>query len=219
MSKRRIPVRRMLTASRFLASASLASVLVAIATSAGCATAPTAAARAPAQPTVAADYYPLEPGWKWAYEVERDGDRILAVYAVLERTPDTAVIQAGEERMTYAVTGAGIAQKEGAASGDFVLKNPIALGAEWPVTGGSARVAAVDQTVTVLSGDYARCVVVETLRSDPPRLTRTTYAPGVGPVALEVQVQDQGRFVTTLRASLRGLTKPGEDPLGAPKAP
>jgi hypothetical protein len=38
-------------------------------------------------------------------------------------------------------------------------------------------------------------------------------------VALEVQVQDatSGQFHVALRGNLRGVTKPGEDPLGPEK--
>jgi hypothetical protein len=189
---------------------------------AGCASTP-----APTAPTVpktqaAADYYPLDVGWKWAYDLDRQGEHMLAVYAVLERTSDTAIVQAGDERMVYAITPQGIAQKEGVTIGDFVLKNPIALGAEWSVFAGKAKITSVSQTVAGPSGDYANCVVVETLRTDPVRLSRTTFAPGVGPVAIEVQVQSQGRFVTTMQAHLRGATRPGEDPLadqvGDPRA-
>lgn len=192
-------------------------VAVAIGSSAvgalGCGTKPAPPAAQPSRSLAAEDYYPLSPGWKWAYDLEREGDRVLAVYSVLERTSEKVVVQAGDDRLTYAVTAAGIAQHDAGSAGDFLLKNPPALGAEWPVFGGRAKVAAVNQQVSVPAGDYAGCLVVETLRSDPVRLSRTTYAPGVGPIAIEVQVQDQGRFVTTLRASLRGVTKPGEDPL------
>jgi hypothetical protein len=140
---------------------------------------------------------------------------MLAVYAVLERMPDSAIVQAGDERLEYSVTAQGVAQKEGVTVGDFVLKNPIMLGAEWNVFAGKARITSVSASVSGPSGEYKDCVVVETLRSDPTRLSRTTYAPGVGPVAIEVQVQSQGRFVTTMRANLRGATKPGQDPLAS----
>jgi hypothetical protein len=168
-------------------------------------------APAPARTLGAADYYPLQPGWKWAYDLEKDGEHILAIYAVLERTPEVAIVRFGDESMAYGLTRDGIAQREGVVNGDYVLKNPIAVGAAWRVAGGDARIAAVGQAVTVPAGTYADCIVVETLRSEPARLTRTTFAPGVGPVALEVQVQLQGRFITTMRATLRGLTRPGEE--------
>jgi len=35
----------------------------------------------------------------------------------------------------------------------------------------------------------------------------------VGPVAIEMAVESHGQLMTTLRASLRGTTKPGQDPL------
>jgi len=192
----------------------------ALAALSGCATASSSVSSgASGKPLGAGDYYPLSPGWKWAYDLVKDDQPMLATYAVLERTPDTAIVQAGEERLAYAVTPDGIARKEGVATGDFLIRNPIALGAAWPVVGGSAKIAAVGQTITVPSGDvYTDCVVVETLRADPARLSRTTFAPGVGPVVVEMQVQQQqgGRFVTTLRATLRAVTKPGEDPFAGP---
>jgi hypothetical protein len=162
----------------------------------------------------AADYYPLASGWKWAYDVEKDGTNILATYVVLERTGDVAAVQAGDERLTYAVTADGVAQKDDGAIGDYVIKNPITLGAEWPVAGGRAKIVAIDQVITLdPAGRFDGCVVVEVTRTDPVRIVRTTYAPDVGPVALELQVQDGQRFVTSTRARLRAVTKPGEEAL------
>ncbi|MBC8133819.1 MAG: hypothetical protein H7X95_12615 [Deltaproteobacteria bacterium] len=196
-------------------SSSVQVILLAVLTgvAGGCATTPPTPAPQAAKARAASDFYPLDAGWKWAYDLERQGEHMLAVYAVLERTPESAIVQAGEERIEYAVTGQGVAQKEGVSTGDFVLKNPIVLGAEWNVFAGKAKITSVTTRVSGPSGDYTDCIVVETLRSDPTRMSRTTYAPGVGPVAIEVQVQAQGRFVTTLRASLRGATRPGQDPL------
>src|SRR6516165_3707947 len=160
----------------------------------------------------AVDYYPLAPGWKWAYDVEKDGLNILATYAVLERSGDVAVVQAGDERLTYAITPDGIAQKELDAVGDYIIKNPVHPGSEWPVTGGRAKIVSVDERISLEpAGQFANCLVVEVTRSDPMRVARTTYAPGVGWVALELQVQEGQRFVTPTRAHLRAVTKPGED--------
>jgi hypothetical protein len=179
----------------------------------GCATegAGRSSAGPPPANLTASDYYPLDSGWKWAYDLEKEGQKILAVYAVVERGPDTAVIQSGDDRLVYAITPEGIAQKEGSTIGDFVLKNPLATGSQWPVAGGSAKVISTAQEVTVDAGHFTGCLVVEVTRTDPVRIARTTFAPKVGPVALEFQVQDGGRFVTTTRANLRALTKPGED--------
>ena len=130
----------------------------------------------------AADYYPLADGWKWAFDVEQDGTNILATYVVVERKEAVAVIQAGDERLTYVVTPDGVAQFDGRAIGDYVIKNPIKQGTEWPVTGGRARIASVDETLNIESvGRYAGCVTVEVTRSDPARVTRTeSFSPEVG---------------------------------------
>lgn len=169
----------------------------------------------PAQPRpnlTAADYYPLTSGWKWAYDLEKDGGSILATYAVLERAGDAAVVQAGEERLSYTVTPDGVAQRDADAIGDYVIKNPLRLGAEWSVHGGRAKIVAVNEEVNLEAvGRLLGCVTVEVTRTDPMRVTRTTFAPEVGPVALEMMVEDGSRLVTSARARLRAVTKPGED--------
>ncbi len=157
----------------------------------------------------AADFYPLAPGWKWAYDVEKDGMNILATYAVLERNGDTAVVQAGDDRLTYAVTPDGIAQKDGGMLGDYVIKNPVKEGAEWAVEGGRAHVVSVSADFKMDSGEhYLGCLVVEVTRTDPVRVTRTTFAPDLGPVMLELQVQEAQKFTTLTRARLRAVTRP-----------
>jgi hypothetical protein len=167
----------------------------------------------PAAPLAAVDYYPLQAGWKWSYDIEKDGQHILSFYSVMERIGDSVIVQAGEDRLLYAITPQGIARREGAVLGDFLLKDPIATGASWPVAQGKAQIVSIRQSLTVPAGTYAGCVVVEETRSEPNRIVRTTYAPGVGPVQVELQVQDGGKFVTTTRATLRGVNKPGQDPL------
>ena len=159
----------------------------------------------------AVDYYPLSDGWKWAFDVDQDGTNILATYVVVERKEGVAVVQAGDERLTYVVTPDGIAQFDGGAIGDYLIKNPVKAGTEWPVANGRARIAAVDETLNIDSvGRYAGCVTVEVTRTDPARVTRTVFAPDLGPVAVEMQVQEGAKFVTKARARLRAVTKPGD---------
>jgi hypothetical protein len=188
---------------------------------AGCATGDAAVKHVPRTGLQAADYYPLAEGWKWAYDLERDGQKILGIYSVIERNADGATIMAGDERLTYAVTPQGLAQMDASGVGDFILKNPLVKDATWPVAGGTARVVSTTEEVTVDAGHFYDCAVVEVTRADPPRLARTVFAPDVGPVVIEVQVQQQdGKFVVATRARLRSATRPGEDPFGpAPKAP
>jgi hypothetical protein len=192
----------------FVAGVALASLASGCATSGG-----VPAGIVPRANLTAADYYPLASGWKWAYDVEKDGTNILATYVVIEHSGDTAVVQAGDERLAYAVTADGVAQKEGDRVGDYVIRNPVKLGAEWPVDGGRARIASVTSDFKLDSGEhYLGCAVVEVTRTDPVRVTRTTFAPDLGPVTLEMQVQDGQKFVTVTRARLRAVTRPTDTP-------
>lgn len=180
----------------------------------GCATGGGAPAAIVPRPNLtAADYYPLGAGWKWAYDVEKEGVNILATYVVLERTGDTAVVQAGDERLTYAITADGVAQKDGDRIGDYIIRNPVQVGTEWPVAGGRARITSVTADFKLDSGEhYLGCAVVEVTRNDPVRISRTTFAPDLGPVTLELQVQDGQKFVTITRARLRAVTRPTDAP-------
>jgi hypothetical protein len=180
----------------------------------GCATGGGAPAGIVPRPNLtASDYYPLGSGWKWAYDVEKEGVNILATYVVLERTGDTAVVQAGDERLTYAITAEGVGQKEGDRIGDYVIHNPVKVGTEWPVEGGRARITSVTADFQLDSGEhYLGCAVVEVTRNDPVRISRTTFAPDLGPVMLELQVQDGTKFVTITRARLRAVTRPTDKP-------
>lgn len=167
-------------------------------------------------PEAPADYFPLATGWKWAYEVEKNGDSILATYAVVNNTGVAAEVRAGDERTSYAIRPEGISRLEALGPNDFILKAPIRAGAEWTIQGGSARVVAVGESVTVPGGTFGNCAVVEESRTQPDRVLRTTYAAGVGPIQLEYQVSEgtPPRFNVVLRARLLGVTKPGEDPFG-----
>jgi hypothetical protein len=198
--------------------ASMLFLMLALGAAGSCATNDAAVKHVARTGLSAADYFPVARGWKWAYDLEKDGQKILAIYSVVERTPEGATIATGDERLSYAVSAQGFAQMDARGVGDFVLKNPIAKDATWPVTGGTARIVSTTEEVTVDAGHFYDCAVVEVTRSDPPRLARTVFAPDVGPIVIEVQVQQGGKYVVAMRASLRAATKPGDDPFAAVSA-
>jgi hypothetical protein len=180
-----------------------------------CATAQRTSARTP-PPEQATDYFPLAPGWKWAYEIEKGGQKILATYAVLQQFGNSVIVQSGEDRNGYTILPQGIARRESLNPGDFILKTPIRTGATWPLAGGQASVISVGLDVTVPAGSFPNCAVVEETRSSPDRILRTTFAAGVGPVVLEYQVTnpETRKLEVVLSARLLGATRPGEDGLG-----
>ena len=161
----------------------------------------------------AADYFPLASGWKWTYSVWKDGVRIPVPHEVLERQDDVAVVQEGGERITYVVTAEGIAEKNGDRIGDYIIKNPVTVGAEWPVEGGRARIVYVDgEYRSPFVGHYKGCVLISVKRTDPTRVTDTLFAPHLGPVALTIQAADGKEFLTLAQARLVGVTRPGDGP-------
>jgi hypothetical protein len=183
----------------------------------GCATTAPAPGPAAPPPEEATVYYPLAPGWKWAYTLDKAGGAILATYSVIDRMGDRAIVKAGEDRLVYAVLPDGIARREGLRVGDYLLKTPVRVGAGWRLATGEAKVVAVGRDVTVPAGTFPGCATIEESRSEAERwLVRTVYAAGVGPISIEVQVHDPGTrvFRTEVRAALIGVTRPGEDPLG-----
>jgi hypothetical protein len=189
----------------------------AVAVCVGClACATSSASRRSPPPERAADYFPLTPGWKWAYEIERGGQKVLATYAVTQQIGDSVIVQSGDERNGYTITPEGIAKRDSLSLGDFILKSPILAQASWPLREGKATVVSVGTEVTVPAGTYPDCAVIEETRTGPDRVLRTTYAPGVGPIKLEYQVSqpETHKFEVVLSARLLGMTRPGEDPLG-----
>jgi hypothetical protein len=161
----------------------------------------------------AADYYPLASGWKWVYSVWKNGIETRALHAVLERRGDVAVVEEGGERITYAITPEGIAEKDGDRLGDYIIKNPITADAEWAVAGGRARIVFVEgRFEDPRVGRYEGCVLIAVTRNDPERVTQTLFAPYLGPVSMDIQAADGEGFVTIAQAQLVGVTRPGDAP-------
>ncbi len=135
-------------------------------------------------------YYPLEPGWGWAYQVERDGMSVLALYSVAERRSDLAIVRNGDDRIEYAILPDGIARRDGRQVTDYLLRSPVRAGQFWPVTSGTATIVEVGKETVLPSATYRDCALVEEVRRAPDRVTRTTYCRGVGPVEIEMQVSN-----------------------------
>ena len=184
-------------------------VLVAIA-SQGCATSKSSAGATGTTGNAALDYYPLLPSWGWAYEVESEGRKVLALYSVVESRGNVAVIKNGDDRIEYLIEPDGIARREGSQPGDYPLKIPVRKGAAWPVADGLATVVEAGRTISRPSGTYHDCAVVEEVRGTPNRVTRTTYCKGAGPIEIEMRVFNPMTkdYETIVRATIMSVTRP-----------
>jgi len=176
----------------------------------GCAISKSSSGPGSAVGNAALDYYPLFPGWGWAYDVESDGKKVLALYAVSERRGNVAVIKNGDTLIEYLVQPDGIARREGNLPGDYLVRTPLSVGAAWPVSGGQATVVEARKTVQHPSGTYRDCAVIEEARSQPSRVTRTTYCNGTGPIEIEMRVYNPMKldFEIIVRATLLSVTRP-----------
>ena len=179
----------------------------------GCATAKTSAGGAGASGNAALDFYPLLPGWGWAYDVESEGKKVLALYSVFELRGNVAVVKNGDDRIEYLIQPDGIARREGSLPGDYLVRLPMLVGNRWPVANGQATVVEAGQKVTSSSDTYRDCAVVEEVRVQPSRVTRTTYCKGAGPVKIEMRVYNSMKmdFETIVRATLLSVTRPEEE--------
>jgi len=187
-------------------------VLLAMAASA-CATARTSSSAASPTGNPALDYYPLLPHWGWAYDVESEGRKVLALYSVVERRGNVALVKNGDDRIEYLIQSDGIARSEGSLPGDYLVKLPVHVGTTWPVSSGQATVVDAGREVSLPSGTYGDCAVVEEVRGQPNRVTRTTYCKGVGPVLIEMRVFNPMKtdFETIVRATLLSVTRPEQE--------
>ena len=98
-------------------------------------------------------------------------------------------------------------------AGGWVLRAPVAEGAEWEAMGGrTARVTDLDATVEVFAGTYEHCVTIEETGGEDGRVVRTTYCPQVGPVVISSSMDTEltMRSVST-EARLRSYDPGGGD--------
>src|SRR5687767_11431115 len=115
----------------------------------------------------------------------------------------------GQRSRVVEVRAEGITRSE---TGTYLLRAPLATGAEWPGESGAVvRISAIDRIVDVPAGKFVGCLdTVEEqpgAGSEPMRRVTTTYCPDVGIVSLHAEAWDGGRRVGE-RAVLRSFGKP-----------
>jgi hypothetical protein len=156
-------------------------------------------------------FFPLVDGTQWAYDAEEDGTGNKGVFVTRARAMAGArfSLMTGQRSRIVEIRAEGITRSE---TGSYLLRAPLAPGAEWPGEGGSVvRVAATDRVVDVPAGKFVGCLdTVEEHRGagpEPLRRVTTTYCPDVGIVSLHAEAWENGRHVGE-RAVLRSFGKP-----------
>jgi hypothetical protein len=165
---------------------------------------PPRAAGAAARP---ADFYPLAVGAEWTWEDQSPqlpaGRAALRTVRVVERGPDGFFRDSARGELRV-----GSCIEDRARS---LLCGPIAVGTRWssvlsPTSTENYEIVAVGERVEVPAGRFDGCVRVRAhMRASPGTelINETSYAPGVGPVRIEVVTVGDGQAVPQFRAVLR----------------
>jgi hypothetical protein len=156
---------------------------------------------APTDPLAPERYLPLVDDTVFAYETssEATGERGVLMMAVRRPRPDRAEIAIGGRIQRLDLGPDGIRQ----ASGGYLLKPPLATGAQFRGQFGEVKVTTLDRAVEVPAGKFTGCLeTVEETRSPVPKRATTVFCPEVGIVMLVAEGTSDGEY-TVERAVLR----------------
>ena len=151
-------------------------------------------------------FLPLENNTVFSYEtfIEETNERGLAVVEVSRPRDNLAELRiAGKVKKRYHISADGM-QTSG---GGYVLKAPLALGAEWQGDDGKVNVTAMDRGITVPAGKFTGCLeTVENVQfaTSAYRQTTTVFCPGVGITLLQIKAEQDGEHVLQ-RLSLKSF--------------
>lgn len=128
--------------------------------------------------------FPLPDGFIHTFTTLSDEGEPITFLARSRRTsPSEGELQWGAAATRYQYTQEGV---RNAATGAYLLKAPIAVGATWRGDRGNTRVVSVDASKSVPAGRFAGCVeTVEERGGDSPLRLSTVYCPDVGIVVFE----------------------------------
>ena len=154
-----------------------------------------------------ADFYPLAVGAEWTWEDQSPqlpaGRPALRTVRVLERGPDGFFKDSARGELRV-----GTCVEDRSRS---LLCGPIAVGTRWssvltPTSTENYEIVAVGERVETPAGRFDGCVRVRAnmrASADTELINETSYAPGVGPVRIEVVAVGDGKAVPQFRALLR----------------
>ncbi|MEM6958917.1 MAG: hypothetical protein AAF645_24760, partial [Myxococcota bacterium] len=135
------------------------------------------------------DYFPMEEGGVWSYDIDTGfGPPVFGVLRV------EAI---DGERIDIRNNGGELSRFERRPEGIFdliqgvwYLRAPLEIGTEWAGAGGrTVRFVAVGEQVEVPAGTFDGCVVTEGTGGEDGRTIRTSYCPSVGMTLQEASME------------------------------
>jgi hypothetical protein len=158
---------------------------------------------------------PLEDATVFSYDTvtEPSGERGLLILEIRRPRPDMAeLIVAGRTRR-LTVNAHDIAH----ATGGYLLKEPLTVGATYKGDFGNVRVTGANESITLPAGTFSGCLETteEAVTNDGEKRTVTVFCPGIGIVRRETEAEQEG-MTATERISLKSFG-PRFDPNAADK--
>jgi hypothetical protein len=160
------------------------------------------------------DFYPLQAGNAWSYDVDTgQPSSTLAVTRVEAFDGQIAEVRTANTLARYEVLAEGIRVPPADA---WLIRAPVRPGATWPAPGDrTAEVLSTEVVAYTAAGRFDRCVEVRETGGKLDLEVRTVYCPGVGPVAVTSTMRSNvSERMLTVSARLRGYTvnPPVSDP-------
>ncbi|MFO0649223.1 MAG: hypothetical protein U0326_23475 [Polyangiales bacterium] len=157
----------------------------------------------PRGPLTARDYFPLRANAAWSYDTQTGygGDTVLSALAVVRVDGSRYYVRSGARTETYEIRADGVVRE-----GDYVLRDPIRVGATWDARDGShLAIRAVGATRTVGQRQYHN--VIEVLRSGSSARIETTtwYAADVGAIEIHARTTSSLGQEIEVHSTLRGF--------------
>jgi hypothetical protein len=139
-------------------------------------------------------YMPLEDGTVFSYETstQPSGEKGLLVLEIRRPRAESAELVVAGRVRRLEVTESALAH----VTGGFLLKEPLATGAEWKGDFGRVRVTNTERAVTVPAGEFVDCLetVEETTNAEGSKKTTTAYCPGIGIALRETEAEQEAEY-------------------------
>jgi len=160
-------------------------------------------ARAPEAISSIDRYMPLKHDTVYAYEtlIEDTGEKGVLMIHVTRPRPDLAELNVGGRVQRLDLGADGIRH----ATGGYLLKLPLAMGARYKGQFGEVRVTSVDRRAQVMAQNYVGCIeTIEEATTPVVKKVTTLFCPEVGIVSLYAQGMVEGEYASE-RATLRSF--------------
>lgn len=168
------------------------------------------------KPLEPAAYYPMAVGNSWTYSANVLGNHSETTIAIVKQDFGWFV---DDHKGRFKVDAYGLRDEK-----RYLIRTPLAEGKTWTSVVSvqsveHAKIVGTDDSVTVLAGVFDHCLTVETTnRQDETKtlVNRTTFAPNVGIVKIQVALDTEGKLVPQSDVELMAFKV---QPPAAPPAP